>query len=126
MSSTARSKATKRLRGYGEVRDTARRVRAFGDAIEVVQVVTTMEMRDQVLSWVRRRRERAGWIEVEADHLIGAFGPDAYAAARTMQRRAHDGKERRHWRDMARAINRMTAKRACLDMVTRVFGRRAE
>jgi hypothetical protein len=27
-----------------------------------------------------------------------------------MQRRAHDGKERRYWRDMARAIARMTGK----------------
>ena len=73
------------------------------------------------LSWLRRRRERAGWIDVEADNLIGAFGPDAYAAARTMQRRARGDKERLYWRDMARAIARVTAKRACLDMVKKVL-----
>jgi hypothetical protein len=71
------------------------------------------------------RRESARRIEAKANQLIGAFGPDAYDAARTMQRRAHDGKERRYWRDMARAIARMTGK-TLPRKVTSVFGRRDE
>ncbi len=68
------------------------------------------EMRERIMSWLRRRRERARLIEEAADGLISGLGPDAYDAARTMERRADNDKERRYWRDLARAIARTTGK----------------
>ena len=49
---------------------------------------TAMEMREQILSWLRRRREWTRRIEEEADMLVRELGPDGYADARLMQRKA--------------------------------------
>ena len=77
-------------------------------------------MRPEVLSWLRRRRERARQIEADARTLIRELGPDAYAEARLMQRRAKSIEERRRWRDVALVVARKTGKRVGLDTATRM------
>ena len=79
-----------------------------------------MEMREQIFSWLRRRRERTRRIAADADMLIHDLGPDAYAEARLMQRKATSADERRRWRDTALAIARKTDKRIGHDTATRM------
>ena len=52
--------------------------------------------------------------------LIRELGPDAYAEARLMQRKATSADERRRWRDVALLIARNTGKRIGLDTATRI------
>jgi len=52
--------------------------------------------------------------------LVRELGPDAYAEARLMQRRATSAEDRRHWRDVALAVARKTGKRIGLDTATRM------
>jgi hypothetical protein len=90
-----------------------------------------MEIRGQILSWLRRRRERARRIEADAGMLFHEFGPDAYAEARLMQRRAKSADETQYWRDVAMAAARIAKKRIGLDIATRMtveadFGDRSE
>ena len=40
-----------------------------------------MEMREQIVSWLRRRRERVRRIEEEASTLTRELGPDAQGAS---------------------------------------------
>jgi hypothetical protein len=77
-------------------------------------------MRPEILSWLRSRRERARRIEADAGMLVRELGPDAYAEARLMQRRAKSIEERRHWRDVALVVARKTGKRVGLDTATRM------
>jgi hypothetical protein len=79
-----------------------------------------MAMRDQILSWLRRRRERARRIEADAEMLLCELGPEAYAEGRLMQRRAKSIEERRHWRDVALVVARKNGKRVGLDTATRM------
>jgi hypothetical protein len=77
-------------------------------------------MRDQILSWLRRRRERTRRIEVEASMLVRELGSDAYAEARLMQRKSKSTEQREYWRDVAMAVARITRKRVGLDTATRM------
>ena len=52
--------------------------------------------------------------------LVRELGPEAYAEARLMQRRAKSAEDRRHWRDVALAVARKTGKRIGLDTATRM------
>ncbi len=79
-----------------------------------------MAMRDQILSWLRRRRERARRIEADAGMLVRELGSEAYAEARRVQRRAKSFEERHHWRDVALVVARKTSKRVGLDTATRM------
>ena len=47
-----------------------------------VCVLSPLRKRTEMLSWLRRRRETAERIDVEADALIGELGVEAYAEAR--------------------------------------------
>jgi hypothetical protein len=72
---------------------------------------TAMEARELILSWLRRRRERARRIEEEAGMLVRELGPDSYAEARLMQRRAKSTGDRKYWRDVTMAVVRIARKR---------------
>jgi hypothetical protein len=74
-----------------------------------------MAMRAEILSWLRRRRERARRIDADSDMFIRELGSEAYAEARIMQRQARSTEERRHWRDIALAIARKTNRRTGLE-----------
>src|SRR5208337_2193425 len=79
-----------------------------------------MAMRPEILSWLRRRRERTGPIDADSDMLVRELGPDAYSEARLVERRAKCVEDRRHWRDVALAVARKTGKRVGLDTATRM------
>ena len=74
----------------------------------------------EILSWLRRRRERSRRIDADSDMLIRELGSEAYSEARIMQRRANSTDERRKWRDVALAVARETGKRVGLDTATRM------
>jgi hypothetical protein len=82
--------------------------------------VDAMAIRDEMLSWLRYRRERAKCVEAEASMLIRELGPVAYAGSRLEERQARSSDERRHWRDVALAIARKTGRRIGLDTSTRI------
>jgi hypothetical protein len=77
-----------------------------------------MTIREGILSWLRRRREKARRIEVEARALIRDLGSEAYAEARLMRRQAKSADERRHWRRVALTIARKSGNRIALDPAT--------
>ena len=52
--------------------------------------------------------------------LARELGPDAYADARLMQRKAKSNDEREYWRDVAMAVIRIAKKGVGLDTVTRM------
>ena len=52
--------------------------------------------------------------------LARELGPDAYAEARLMQRKAKSNDEREYWRDVAMAVIRIAKKGVGLDTVTRM------
>ena len=52
--------------------------------------------------------------------LVCELGPDAYAEARLMQRKAKSPDETRYWRDVAMAVARIARKRIGLDTATRM------
>jgi hypothetical protein len=51
-----------------------------------------------MLSWLRRRRERAERIDARAKALIRAFGVDAYYEARQRHRQAASAQAAQEWR----------------------------
>lgn len=73
-----------------------------------------------MLSWVRRRRERAERIEAEADALISALGDGAYSEARRRAREASSDEMEREWKGVALAIARKAGRRIGLDAATRM------
>ena len=73
-----------------------------------------------MLSWLRRRRERAERIAAKANALIRAFGVDAYSEARQRERRADSAATAQEWRHVALAIARRTGKKVGLDTATRM------
>ncbi len=52
--------------------------------------------------------------------LVRELGPDSYAEARLMQRKAKSADERKYWRDVAMAVARIARKRAGFDTATRM------
>jgi hypothetical protein len=74
-----------------------------------------MDMREQILSWLGRRRERTRRIAAEAGMLVRELGAEAYTEARLMQRKARSADEKAYWRDVAMAVARITRKRVGLD-----------
>jgi hypothetical protein len=79
-----------------------------------------MAMRPEILSWLRRRRERARRIDADSEMLIRELGAEAFAEARMMERRAKSSDEGRRWRDIALTVARKTGKRVGLDTATRM------
>jgi hypothetical protein len=73
-----------------------------------------------MLSWLRRRRERAERIDAKVKALIRAFGVDAHYEARQRQRGAESAEAAQEWRAVARAIARKTGSRLGLDTATRM------
>jgi hypothetical protein len=73
-----------------------------------------------MLSWLRRRRERAERIDAKARELIGAFGVDAYSVARQRKLQADSAEVAREWRCIARVIAHKTGMRVGLDTATRM------
>ena len=57
-----------------------------------------------MLGWLRRRRERAEWIEAEAESLSRELGVAAYSEARRREREANSIAEARQYNRVALAI----------------------
>ena len=76
-----------------------------------------------MLSWLRRRRERAESIEVEADGFIHNLGAAAYSAARRREHGASSDAMAKHWRRVALAIAKKTGKRVGVETATRMVER---
>ena len=79
-----------------------------------------MAIQPDILSWLRRRRERAARIDADARMLVRELGEDGYVEARLKQSRARSAEERRHWRNVALAVAARTGKRVGLDAATRM------
>ena len=77
-------------------------------------------MGSEMLSWLRRRRERTKRTDAKADALIRAFGADAYLEARQRERGADSEVAAQEWSYVALAIARKTGKRVGLDTATRM------
>ena len=61
-----------------------------------------------MLSFLERGRQRARWIEAEAELLIQHLGPGAFDAARRMELDASDFPSVWYWRSVRKAISRET------------------
>ncbi len=61
-----------------------------------------------MLSFLERERQRARWIEAQAESLIQRFGPGAFDAADRIGREANDFSSVRYWRSVTKAIARET------------------
>jgi hypothetical protein len=66
-----------------------------------------------MFSFLERGRQRARWIEAEAESLIQHLGPGAFDAASLMERRANDFTSVRDWRSVRKAIARETKTETC-------------
>lgn len=77
-------------------------------------------MGSAMLSWLRRRRERAERIDAKVKALIRAFGVDAHYEARQRQLGAESAEAVQEWRAVARAIAHKTGSRLGLDTATRM------
>src|SRR5208337_1814341 len=73
-----------------------------------------------MLSWLRRRRERAERIEAEAEALIRDLGDYAYSEARQREREASSIAMAREWCRIAIAIARKSDKRVGFDTASRM------
>ena len=73
-----------------------------------------------MLSWLRRRRERAERTEAEADALMRQRGVLAYAEARRREREAKSRVEAQTWNRVALAIAHKTGKRVGFDTASRM------
>jgi hypothetical protein len=72
-----------------------------------------------MLSWLRRRRETAERIDVEADSLIGELGLEAYAEARRREYESSGDAIALWWNRVALAVAHKTGERVGLDTSTR-------
>jgi hypothetical protein len=61
-----------------------------------------------MLSFLERGRQRARWIEAEAESLIQRLGRAAPDTARSMELDATDFASLRYWRSVRKAIERET------------------
>ena len=61
-----------------------------------------------MLLFLEQGRQRARWIETEAEALIQHLGLGALDAARRMEREANDFPSLRYWRSVRKAIARET------------------
>ena len=77
-----------------------------------------MTIREEILSWLRRRRERKQRIEACARTLLEELGSEACDEALLLERRSKSFGERREWRDVAIIIARMSRRR--VDTTTRM------
>ncbi len=73
-----------------------------------------------MLSWLRRRRERAERIETRAEALIREHGIEAYGEARRREREAKTKVEAQTWNRVALAIAHKTGKRVDFDTASRM------
>jgi sulfite reductase beta subunit-like hemoprotein len=69
-----------------------------------------MTIREEILSWLRRRRERKQRIEARARTLLEELGSEAFGEAVSLERRSKSFGERREWRDVAIVIARMSSR----------------
>jgi len=81
-------------------------------------VITERTKGSQMLSWLRRGRERDSWIESEAEMLVRDLGADAYRHARQKEREANSIGEAQEWKRVARAIASKTGKRGAVDSIS--------
>jgi len=72
-----------------------------------------------MLSWLRRRRERAERVEAEAERLMREHSCDAYGEARRREQEAKSKLEAKVWGRAAQAIAQETATRFDLNNATR-------
>ncbi len=72
-----------------------------------------------MLSWLRRRRERAERTEAEAEALLRAHGVEAYSEARRREREASSITMAQTWDRIALAIAHKMDKRVGFDTATR-------
>ena len=72
-----------------------------------------------MLSWLRRRRERAERAEAEAERLMREYGCDAYGEARRREQELKSKLEAKNWSRAAQAIAQKTSKRFVLNNATR-------
>ncbi len=56
--------------------------------------------------FLEKRRQRARWIEAEAESLIQHLGRGAFEAARRMEREANDFPSVQYWRSVRKALAR--------------------
>jgi hypothetical protein len=70
-----------------------------------------MTIREEILSWLRRRRERKQRIEARARMLFEGLGSEALDEALSLERRSTSFDERREWREVTIIINRMSSRR---------------
>src|SRR5271165_2360020 len=77
-------------------------------------VITACAKGSQMLSWLRRGRERDSWIESEAEMLVRDLGADAYRHARQKEREANSVGEAQEWKRVARAIASKIGKRVAV------------
>jgi hypothetical protein len=73
-----------------------------------------------MLSWLRRRGERARRIEAEADTLVRDYGVRAYSVARQRQRESASIPMKQEWSRIARAVARNAHQRVGLDIGARM------
>ena len=73
-----------------------------------------------MLTWLRRRRERAERIEAEAGELVRLLGTDAYSEARWREQTASSDSMAQEWNLIALAIARSTGRRIGIDTSTRM------
>jgi hypothetical protein len=73
-----------------------------------------------MLSWLRRRSERARRIEAEANALVHKYGKRAYSVARRREQEASSLPMTQEWNRIALAVARKAHKRVGLDRGTRM------
>jgi hypothetical protein len=75
---------------------------------------------ESMLTWLRRRRERAALIEAEAEELVRLLGADAYGEARWREQTASSDSMAQEWNLIALTIARSTGRRLGIDTSTRM------
>ncbi len=73
-----------------------------------------------MLSWLRRRSERARRVEAEANALVHEYGKRAYSVARRREQEASSLAMTQEWNRIALAIAHQAHKRVGLDTGTRM------
>jgi hypothetical protein len=73
-----------------------------------------------MLSWMRRRGERAETIDAEADALMGELGVEAYAEARRREYESSGDAIALRWSRVALAVAHKTGERIGLDTSSRM------
>jgi hypothetical protein len=73
-----------------------------------------------MLSWLRRRSERARRIDAEANALVHQYGKRAYSIARRREQEASSLSMTQEWNRIALAVARKAQRQVSLDTGTRM------